>query len=98
MSQQTTEQAWQADRLSRIEVKIDKLSEAMISLARAEEKLLGIESSNNAQYQRINKLSEKLDNLESKTDESHRAVKILYGIMYVIGTAALGTMFKLLTS
>lgn len=98
MSEKTTEQAWQADRLSRIEIKIDKLSEAMISLARAEEKLLGIESSNNAQYQRINKLSEKLDNLESKTDESHRAVKILYGIMYVIGTAALGTMFKLLTS
>lgn len=98
MSEITNEQAWQADRLSRIEIKIDKLSEAMISLARAEEKLLGIESNNNAQYQRINKLSEKLDNLESKTDESHRAVKILYGIMYVIGTAALGTMFKLLTS
>tara|TARA_R110002096_G_scaffold69149_10_gene166488 strand:- start:8636 stop:8947 length:312 start_codon:yes stop_codon:yes gene_type:complete len=97
MSDNDQADAWRDDRLSRIEQKIDKLSDAMINLARAEEKLIGIESSNVSQHLRMNRLSEKIDLLETKTDESHRAVKILYGIMYVILTAALGTMFKLLT-
>jgi uncharacterized protein Yka (UPF0111/DUF47 family) len=92
-----SQESWRDDRLSRIEEKIDKLSDAMISLARAEEKLIAIETSNQNQYKRINRMSEKIDNLESKADESHRAVKILYGIMYVVATAALGTMFKILT-
>ena len=33
----------QATRLNRIEDKLDKLSDAIISLARAEEKLMGLE-------------------------------------------------------
>ena len=49
-----SQENWRDDRLSRIEEKIDKLSDAMISLARAEEKLLSIETSNQNQYKRIN--------------------------------------------
>jgi len=96
MSQQP-EDIWRDERLTRIEKKIDKLSDAMISLARAEEKLLAIEASNQIQYMRLDRLADKIDNLETKADESHRAIKILYGIMYVVATAALGTMFKILT-
>ena len=96
MSQQP-EDIWRDERLTRIEKKIDKLSDAMISLARAEEKLLAIEASNQFQYMRLDRLADKIDNLETKADESHRAIKILYGIMYVVATAALGTMFKILT-
>ena len=96
MSQQP-EDIWRDVRLTRIEKKIDKLSDAMISLARAEEKLLAIEASNQIQYMRLDRLADKIDNLETKADESHRAIKILYGIMYVVATAALGTMFKILT-
>lgn len=91
------QEKWVDDRLTRIEEKIDKLSEAMISIARAEEKLIAIETAHQNQYKRINRLSEKIDNLESKADEAHRAVKILYGIMYITATAAIGTMFKILT-
>ena len=47
-------------RLDRIEEKIDRMADAMISIARAEEKILAIEQKHSAQYDRINKLSEKM--------------------------------------
>ena len=56
------------ERLNRIEEKIDKLSEAMISLARAEEKLIGLEGKYLSQYERVNRLSEKIDNNQSDLD------------------------------
>ena len=51
-------------RLDRIEAKIDKLTDAMVSVARAEEKLVNMEQKYAAQYDRMNKFSEKLDELE----------------------------------
>ena len=48
-------------RLDRIEDKIDKLSLAMVSIASAEEKLIAMESKYSAQYDRMNKFSNKLD-------------------------------------
>lgn len=51
-------------RLDRIEAKIDKLSDAMITVARAEEKLISMEQKYAAQYDRMNRFSEKLDELE----------------------------------
>ena len=50
------QEKWVDDRLTRIEEKIDKLSEAMISIARAEEKLIAIETAHQNQYKRINRL------------------------------------------
>ena len=45
----------QNQRLDRIESKIDTLSDAMIQLARAEEKLSNIESNTRNQYERLNR-------------------------------------------
>ena len=60
----------QASRLDRIEVKIDKLSDAMISLARAEEKLIAIEQNNHTNFERLNRFSAKLDDIEKKVDDN----------------------------
>ena len=46
----------QSQRLDRIEDKIDKLSDAMVSLARAEEKLIAIEKNNHSSLERMNRL------------------------------------------
>ena len=59
-------------RLDRIEEKIDKMADAMISIARAEEKILAIEQKHSAQYDRINKLSEKMDHLTTAVAENSR--------------------------
>ena len=49
------------DRLTRIEQKIDKLADAMISLARAEEKIAALQDDHDNMRERMNRLSQKLD-------------------------------------
>ena len=46
-------------RLDRIEQKIDKLADAMISLARAEEKIIALQDDHDNMRDRMNKLSVK---------------------------------------
>jgi tetrahydromethanopterin S-methyltransferase subunit G len=67
----------QNTRLDRIEEKIDKLSDAMISLARAEEKLIAIEKNNHANYDRMNRFSQKLDSIEDKVNDNARTVDVI---------------------
>lgn len=71
-------------RLDRIEKKIDQLSDAMVTLARAEEKLIGIEKNNINLVDRINRHSEKIDNLESQLDEARNTISIMTKGMYLI--------------
>jgi hypothetical protein len=75
-------------RLERIEKKIDDLSTAMISLARAEEKLLSIEKTNYASYERINRLSRKLDDVEKLAIENARTVSVITRIFWIAMTVA----------
>lgn len=77
-------------RLDRIEQKIDQLSDAMISLARAEEKLIGIEKNNQALYDRLNRHSEKIDHMESKVEDCRNRIA-LYGRLSWILFAAITT-------
>ena len=84
-------------RLDRIEQKIDDLSQAMISLARAEEKLTSIEKNNFAHYERMNRFSRKLDNLEKIVDDNARTVSIITRFFWIFVTlftsGALGMHF-----
>tara|TARA_B100002019_G_scaffold260180_1_gene246092 strand:+ start:395 stop:679 length:285 start_codon:yes stop_codon:yes gene_type:complete len=79
------------DRLNRIEEKIDKLSDAMISLARAEEKLIAIEKNNHANYDRMNRFSVKLDNIEDKVNDNARTIDVIKKTFWlVVGAVAVG--------
>jgi tetrahydromethanopterin S-methyltransferase subunit G len=82
----------QADRLNRIEEKIDKLSEAMIALARAEEKLVAIEKNNHNNFDRMNRFSQKLDDIEKKVDDNARTVSIINKVVYLISVALIGAI------
>lgn len=82
-------------RLDRIEEKIDKLGDAMISLARAEEKLIAIEKNNHANYDRMNKFSEKLDVIENKVEDNARTVGIINKVAVIVGTGVIGAIIKL---
>ena len=84
----------QNQRSDRIEEKIDKLSDAMISLARAEEKLIAIEKNNHAHYERMNRLSQKLDHIEKQVDDNARTVKIINSVMYALVVAVVGAIVK----
>ena len=86
----------QSQRLDRIEDKIDKLSDAMVSLARAEEKLIAIEKNNHSSLERMNRFSQKLDDIEKVHPMKQIAVASVIQVimlafmgfsMYLIGVA-----------
>lgn len=70
-------------RLDRIEAKIDKLTDAMVSVARAEEKLVNMEQKYAAQYDRMNKFSEKLDELEKIVTTNAATVATINKLFWV---------------
>ena len=77
----------QAKRLDRIEEKIDKMTDAMISLARAEEKLIQIEKNNHAAFERLNRFSAKLDDIEKKVDNNARTVAVINRLFWIVAVA-----------
>jgi DNA repair ATPase RecN len=79
-------------RLDRIEAKIDKLSEAMITVARAEEKLISMEQKYAAQYDRMNKFSEKLDELERLVTQNAATVNTINKLFWVAIIATAGAI------
>ena len=85
MAQETTE-----SRLDRIEQKIDKLADAMISLARAEEKIIALQDDHENMRERMNKLSVKLDEIQKAVDDNSRTVSIINKIVYAAVVAAVG--------
>ena len=83
-------------RFDRIETKIDKLSDAMISLARTEEKIMAMESDRTNMIERLNRHSEKIDELNDLVKENNRVVSNIVKLTWLIGSAlimALATMY-----
>ena len=79
-------------RLNRIEEKIDKLSDAMVAIARTEEKLTGMEQKYSAQYDRMNRFSEKLDSLEKVTTENAQTVTTINKLFWIALIAVAGAI------
>ncbi len=77
-------------RLDRIEDKLDKLSEAMVSIARAEEKLIAMEAKHAAQYERMNRFSEKLDSIEKMVQQNSQTVELYNKLVGAAVLAAIG--------
>lgn len=75
---------YNASRLERIEEKLDKVAEAMVSIARAEEKLINMETKYNAQYDRMNKFSHKLDEIERQTIAQAHSMSIINKLFWVV--------------
>tara|TARA_B110000285_G_scaffold122810_1_gene138844 strand:- start:1281 stop:1544 length:264 start_codon:yes stop_codon:yes gene_type:complete len=70
-------------RLDRIEEKIDKLAEAMVSLARAEEKINILQSDHHDQKSRMNRFSDKLDAIEKKVDSNAKTVDFIHKLFWI---------------
>lgn len=79
-------------RLNRIEDKIDKLSEAMVLIARTDEKLISMEQKYGAQYDRLNRLAMKLDDIEKLVEDNNRTVMLINKLVGSIALAAIGAL------
>lgn len=82
-------------RLDRIEGKIDQLSDAMVSLARTEEKIHQMEKNHQAAYERMNRFSLKLDAIEAKVNDNAHTVGLINRVTLVGVTALIGGMIKM---
>ena len=77
------------ERLDRIEAKLDQLTEVMITLARTEENLHGLKDDHNKAFERMNRLSAKLDEIERKVDDNAHTVAVINKLFWIaIGTFA----------
>ena len=79
-------------RLDRIEDKLDKLADAMVAMARAEEKLEALQNEHNKMYERVNRLSAKLDDIECGVQENSNTVKVINKLFWVAIIAASGAI------
>jgi len=78
-------------RFDRIENKIDKLSDAMVSLARTEEKIMAMETDRSNTIERLNRHSEKIDELNDLVKENSRITANIVRITWIIvGTLVAG--------
>lgn len=94
------DQEYSEKRFNRIEEKLDKLSDAMVSLARTEEKILAIEKDRTNQTERLNRLSQKLDEINDKVIENSRTTaninKVIWFFISAIVAAFVGQYFMIM--
>jgi len=72
-----------ASRLDRIENKIDKLAETVISLARAEEKLLALEEDKQFLMDRMVKNEDRIDGIEKRLEETSVTVGVINRLFWI---------------
>ena len=82
----------QSNRLNRIEEKIDKMAEAIIQMARFEEKLDNYEKYRDESWARMNRFSEKLDRIEKKVDDNAHTVGLINKLFWVAIVAFSGAV------
>lgn len=82
------QRAEQAARLDRIEQKIDQMSEAIIALARAEEKISTLTEFGKQQGEQILTLINRVDRLEELVRTNAATVNIINKIFWVVIAAA----------
>jgi hypothetical protein len=74
-------------RLDRIEEKIDKMAEAVVSLARAEEKIVGLNTTTHAILKRFVEYESRMREVEQKAAESESKLKSITAFIWTIVTA-----------
>ena len=79
-------------RLDRIEAKIDKLAEAIISLARAEEKLMQLEEDKKFLMGKMIKLEERMEKTERVLDENSMTISAINRIFWIALSGTIATL------
>ena len=80
------------NRLGRIEAKIDKLAEAIISLARAEEKLMQLEEDKKFLMGKMVKLEERMEKTERVLDENSMTISAINRIFWIALSGTIATL------
>ena len=88
MATAAEQRAEQAARLDRIETKIDQMSDAIIALARAEEKIITLTEFGKQQGEQILSLINRVDKLDTLVRDNASTVTIINKLFWIIIAAA----------
>ena len=80
----------QNNRLDRIETKLDQLSEAIVNLARAEERSTVLAKYGEQQAAQILKIVDRLDKLETKVSSNEIIVNVINKLFWIVVTGIVG--------
>ena len=84
-------------RLSRMEDKLDKLSEAVISMARMEERLVSVFKRLDRVDEGFNKSDQRMDELEQTSVKRGQTIALAERLFWIILTGAVGLVFVYLS-
>ena len=80
---------WQA----RIEAKIDKLADAVVQLARMEERMITLFSRMDKYEERQDKLEDKVEGIASDLQNNDSKVRFAERVFWIVVTAAVSSVF-----
>ena len=86
----------QTDRLNRIENKLDKLSEAIVSLARAEEKISQMEKFLHQQMEMLVDGQRRLEAVEKNVMSNATTINVINKLFWIVMAAAATTITGML--
>ena len=86
-----------AERMDRIETKIDKLSEVLVHMARVEEKLINQEEDHKILRKDIYNLYDKVSEMEKIVQKNQITVNIINRISWIIITGVVGGFGTVIT-
>tara|TARA_B100000497_G_scaffold3969_1_gene4185 strand:+ start:548 stop:823 length:276 start_codon:yes stop_codon:yes gene_type:complete len=72
-----------AKRLDRIEEKLDRMGDVLVSLARFEEKMDAYNEYRERSWERMNKFSEKLDHIDKTVADNARTVHTINKLFWI---------------
>ena len=81
------------ERLSRIEEKLDKLSEAVISMARIEERMISVFKRLDRVDEGFNKSDKRMDELEQTSIKRGQTIVFAERLFWIILAGAVGLVF-----
>jgi len=81
-------------RLDRIEQKLDKLADAVVSLARMEERMLTLFKRMDAHDNRLSKTEEEVDDLKSRVGTNGQALRFAERVFWIVVAAGVTYAFK----
>jgi hypothetical protein len=81
------------DRLDRIELKVDRLAEAMVEMARMEERLVTVFKRMESMCGTLKKLDDRLDEIERKALLRGQKIAFAERIFWMVCTGAVGLAF-----
>ena len=84
-------------RLSRMEDKLDKLSEAVVPMARMEERLVSVFKRLDRVDEGFNKSDQRMDELEQTSVKRGQTIALAERLFWIILTGAVGLVFVYLS-